>query len=143
MAVLPMPPHIQTAYKEAINNVVFHKRQQWVSTNYALLVYAAIFLVSARFFSRTDLARGWLGLLVILTFAYHMIMLRLLQDMLTKCTDRLAWIYTNYFTEEERVGLNLWPEPKPFQSQWIITAGLVAVSVIGAALTLIYLFSVR
>ena len=111
MAALPMPPHIQAAYKEAIDNIIFHKRQQWVSTNYALLVYVAIFVVSARFFSRTDLALGWLGLLVILTFAYHMIMLRLLQDMLARCTDRLAWIYKNYFTEEEQVGLNLWPEP--------------------------------
>lgn len=124
-------------------NIIFYKRQQWVTTNYALLVYAVIFIVSARFFSRTDMARGWLGILVILTFAYHMITLRLLQDMLARFRDRLAWIYTNYFTAEEQTGLSLWPEPKPFQSQWIILAGLVAVSVIGAALTLIYLFSVR
>jgi hypothetical protein len=72
MAVLPMPPHIQAAYKDAVDNIIFHKRQQWVTTNYALLIYAAIFVISARFFSRTDVARNWLGVLVILTFAYHL-----------------------------------------------------------------------
>jgi hypothetical protein len=143
MAVLPMPPHVQAAYKEAVDNIIFHKRQQWVTTNYALLIYAAIFVVSARFFSRTDVARGCLGALVILTFAYHLVTLRLLQDMLTKFRDRLAWIYTTYFTAEEQAGLSLLPEAKPFHSQWIIPGGLVAVSFIGAALTLIYLFSVR
>jgi hypothetical protein len=74
MAVLPMPPHVQTAYKVAVDNIIFHKRQQ---------------------------------------------------------------------TAEERAGLSLLPEAKPFLSQWIISGGFVAVSFIGAALTLIYLFSVR
>jgi hypothetical protein len=143
MAVLPMPPHVQAAYKDAVDNIIFHKRQQWVTTNYALLVYAAIFVISARFFSRTDVARGWLGVLVLLTFAYHLVTMKLLQDTLTKFRDRLAWLYQTYFTSEEQAGLNLWPEPKPFHYQWIIPAGLVGVSVIGAALTLIYLFSVR
>lgn len=93
-----------------------------MTTNYALLVYAVIFVVSARFFSRTDMARGWLGILVILTFAYHMITLRLLQDMLARFRDRLAWIYTNYFTAEEQTGLSLWPEPNRFNlngSYWL------------------------
>src|SRR4029079_2433033 len=51
-----------------VNNIFFIKRQQWVTTNYTILVYAAIFIISARFFTRTDLARGWLGLLTFLTF---------------------------------------------------------------------------
>ena len=51
-----------------------------------------------------------------MTFTYHMITLKLLQDMLARFRDRLAWIFTNYFTAEAQAGLNLWPEPKPFQS---------------------------
>jgi hypothetical protein len=61
-----MPGHVEAAYKEVVNNIFFIKRQQWVTTNYTLLVYAAIFIISARFFNRTDLARGWLGLLTFL-----------------------------------------------------------------------------
>jgi hypothetical protein len=38
----------QTAYKDAVDNIILLKRQQWLATNYALLVYAAIFVISAR-----------------------------------------------------------------------------------------------
>jgi hypothetical protein len=41
-----MPKHVEAAYKDAVDNILFLKRQQWVATNYALLVYAAIFVIS-------------------------------------------------------------------------------------------------
>ena len=74
-AVRQMPGHVEAAYKEVVNNIFFLKRQQWVTTNYTILVYAAIFIISARFFTRT-LARGWLGLLTFLTFFYHLYMIK-------------------------------------------------------------------
>jgi hypothetical protein len=33
-----MPVHVEAAYKDAVDNIIFLKRQQWVATNYALLV---------------------------------------------------------------------------------------------------------
>jgi hypothetical protein len=141
MAEIQMPPHVQAAYRDAADNITFHNRQQWVATNYALLIYAVIFVISARFFSRTDVARGWLGFLVVLTFVYHLVTINLLQDTLTRFRDRLAWIYTTYFSIEEQAGLNLWPVRRFYE--WIIPFGLIAVSLIAATLTMIYLFSVR
>src|SRR5215207_8741262 len=91
-----MPVHVGAAYKDAVDNIVFLKRQQWVTTNYAVLIYAAIFVVSAAFFSRTDAARGWLGVLTVLTFFYHLYMMKLLQDTIASFRDRLAWIYRTY-----------------------------------------------
>ena len=41
-----MPEHIKLAYEDAVKNVMFFKRQQWVATNYAVLVYAALFVIS-------------------------------------------------------------------------------------------------
>jgi hypothetical protein len=143
MAEIQMSPHVQAAYKDAVDNVIFHKRQQWVATNYALLIYAAIFVISASFFSRTDVARGWLGFLVVLTFVYHLVTIYLLQDSVTRFRDRLDWIYRTYFSREEQAGLKLWPEPKPSLYEWIIPIGMIAVSLIAATLTMIYLFSVR
>jgi hypothetical protein len=143
MAEIQMPPHVQAAYKDAVDNVIFHNRQQWVATNYALLIYAAIFVISARFFSRTDVARGWLGFLVVLTFVYNLVTIYLLQDRVTRFRARLDWIYNTYFSRDEQAGLKLWPEPKPFLYEWIVPVGLVAVSLIAATLTMIYLFSVR
>jgi hypothetical protein len=52
-----MPEHIGAAYRDAVDNIIFLKRQQWLATNYVLLLYAAIFIISAHYFSRTDAAR--------------------------------------------------------------------------------------
>jgi hypothetical protein len=137
-----MPRHVEIAYKEAADNILFYKRQQWMATNYAILVYALILALSARFFSRTDMARGLLGVLTVLTFLYHMYTLKLLQDAISSLRLRVEWIYRTYFTAEERSGLNFPLEARP-SFQGVDLLGLVAVSVIGAGLTLIYLFSVR
>jgi L-asparagine transporter-like permease len=66
-----MPVHVEVAYKDAVDNIIFLKRQQWVATNYALLVYAAIFVISAEYFSRTDFARNSLGIVAIASFLIH------------------------------------------------------------------------
>ncbi len=58
-----MPAHVEGTYKDAVDNVIFLKRQQWVATNYAILVYAAIFVISSQYFSRTDFARNSLGMI--------------------------------------------------------------------------------
>jgi len=60
-----MPRQIGTAYRDAVDNIIFNKKQQWVTTNYAILVYAAIFAVSANFFSRNDMVRALLGVLTL------------------------------------------------------------------------------
>lgn len=138
-----MPRHVEAAYKDAVDNIILNKKQQWVTTNYAILVYAAIFVVSANFFSRNDMVRALLGVLTLLTFLYHLYMVKLLQDGITSFRSRLGWIYRTYFTAEEQAGLNLSFEPKPYLHQAFVWLGLVAVSTIGAALTEIYLFSVR
>jgi hypothetical protein len=35
-----MPAHIEAAYRDAVDNIIIVKRQQWLATNYALVVYA-------------------------------------------------------------------------------------------------------
>ena len=138
-----MPRHVKTAYKGAVDNMIFNKKQQCVTTNYTILVYAAIFAVSANFFSRNDMVRALLGVLTLLTFAYHLYILKLLEDAITSFRSQLAWIYGTYFTPEERTGLNFSLEARPYQYETVVLLGLLAVSTAGAAMTLIYLFSVR
>jgi hypothetical protein len=102
-----MPKHVEVAYRDAVDNIVFLKRQQWLATNYVLLLYAAIFVISAHFFSRTDAARNWLGVLTIAAFVVHWWMLHIFQRSIEKFRNRLAWLYTTYFSGEERAGLDL------------------------------------
>jgi L-asparagine transporter-like permease len=84
-----MPVHVETAYKDAVDNIIFLKRQQWVATNYALLVYAAIFVISAQYFSRTDFARNSLGIVVIAIFLIHGYIMFVFQGTIDKFRSRL------------------------------------------------------
>jgi hypothetical protein len=142
-AAQQMPEHVGFAYKDALDNILFLKRQQWLATNYVLLLYAAIFIISAHYFSRTDLARNWLGVLTIVAFIIHWYMLNLFQWTIEKFRNRLSWIYRTYFTAEERVGLGLQLEPRSYWYQPELYIGLMAVSLVGAVLTAVDLWSVR
>ena len=137
-----MPSHVQVAYQDAVSNITFLKRQQWIATNYALLVYAALFVVSAEYFSRTDFARNWLGLIAIATLLIHLYMVSLFQGGMGKFRDRLDWIYRTYFNREEQTGLGLLWSRSPWD-EWKVAVGLILVSFIGFILTATYLWSVR
>jgi hypothetical protein len=142
-AAQEMSEHVGLAYKDAVDNILFLKRQQWLATNYVLLLYAAIFLISAHYFSRTDVARNWLGVITIVAFFVHWYMLHLFQGSIERFRNRLVWIYQTYFTEEERAGLDLRLEPRPYWYQPEVYIGLMAVSFVGAVLTAVYLWSAR
>ena len=116
-AAQQMPQHAEAAYKAAVDNIIFLKRQQWLATNYALLAYTAIFIISAHYFSRTDVARNWLGVLTIATFVIHWYMLHLFQRTIERFRNRLRWIYRTYFSAEERAGLDVQLEPRSYWYQ--------------------------
>jgi hypothetical protein len=142
-AVKQMPEHVGAAYKAAVDNILFLKRQQWLATNYALILYAAIFLISAHYFSRTDVARNWLGVLTIVTLFIHWYMLNTFQLAIVRFRERLRWIYSTYFSEGERAGLDVQLAPRAHWYQPEAYIGLMALSFVGALLTGIYLWSVR
>ena len=57
--------------------------------------------------------------------------------------NRLSWIYKTYFSAEERARLDLELEPRLYWYQPEGYIGLLAVSLVGAILTAVYLWSVR
>jgi hypothetical protein len=138
-----MTAHVEAAYKDAVENINFLKRQQWVATNYAVLVYAAIFVISGTYFSRTDFARNMLGIVTLVTFGIHWYMIYVFQRGIDSYRRRLNWVYQTYFSREERVGLDLPLGPTADREQWQVATGLVLVSLVGAVFTAIYLWSVR
>ena len=120
--------------------MMFFKRQQWVATNYAILVYAAIFVISAEYYSRTDFARNWLGIIAIATFFFHLYVIYSFDAAISKFRERLDWIYRTYFSGEERNNLKLFELRSPVDG---VTLGLILVSFLGLLLTEIFLWSVR
>src|SRR5262245_15151427 len=105
--------------------------KQWLATNYVLLLYVAIFLISAHYFSRTDVTRNWLGILTIVAFVVHWWTLHFFQRSIEEYRSRLVWIYRTYFGDEERVGLDLRLEPKSYWYQPEVYVGILAVLYVG------------
>ena len=138
-----MPGHVKAAYRDAVDNILFLKWQQWLATSYVLLLYVAIFLVSAHYFSRTDVARNWLGGITIAAFVVHWWTLHSFQRSIETFRSRLAWVYSTYFSEDERAGLDLRLEPRSYWHESEVYIGLILVSLVGAVLTAVYLWSVR
>ena len=138
-----MPGHVKAAYRDAVDNILFLKWQQWLATSYVLLLYVAIFLVSAHYFSRTDVARNWLGAITIAAFVVHLWTLHSFQRSIETFRSRLAWVYSTYFSEDERAGLDLRLEPRSYWHESEVYIGLILVSLVGAVLTAVYLWSVR
>ena len=132
-----MTAHVEAAYKDAVENINFLKRQQWVATNYAVLVYAAIFVISGTYFSRTDFARNMLGIVTLVTFVIHWYMIYVFQRAIESYRRRLNWVYQTYFSQEERVGLDLPLRPTADREQWQVSTALLLVSLVGAVFTAI------
>ena len=88
-----MPGHVEAAYRDAVDNIFLLKRQQWLATNYVLLLYVAIFLILGHYFSWTDVARNWLGVITIAAFVVHWWTLHSFQRSIENFRNRLVWIY--------------------------------------------------
>src|SRR6476469_4936022 len=137
-----MPEHVAAAYRDAVDNILFLHRQQWAGDQLCP-TFAAIFVISAHYFSRTDVARNWLGVITIAAFVVHWWMLHSFQLSIAKFRNRLVWVYRSYFSNEERVGLDLRLEPRSYWYQPDVYIVLLIISFIGALLTAIYLWSAR
>jgi hypothetical protein len=62
-----IPGHVAAAYREAVDNIVFLKRQQWLATNYM-----------------------WLGVTTFAAFVVHWWVLHLFQRSIENFRNRLA-----------------------------------------------------
>jgi hypothetical protein len=136
-AKIEMPVRVQISYKEAIDSIVFAKKQQWVFTNYVVVIYAAIFAISIRYHPSGD-TKIWLKVLVVLAFFYGAYLIFKLQYDLSKLRDRLTYIHATYFTPNERIELGLTAHDRPFWYEpgiWL----LLAISFVGAWMALYFL----
>ena len=130
-----MPNHIQNAYKDVVDNIMFSKRQQWVATNYVIAVYIAIFSISRYSQFHTEAIRPLLSVLVVVAAAYGVLLSRQFQSTLTTFRKRLHWIYKTYFKPCELEGLMFARRERGFWDDWLFLWAYWAVMIIGAILT--------
>src|SRR4051794_18261414 len=107
-----MPPQVNIAYQDAVDNLIFLKSQQWSVTNYVLLAEAAIFLI-ARYpgLSTEGIDRLFLKILAVVAAFLGVAVLWQMQASMEKFSDRLANIYKRYFDNDELIDFRLEAAP--------------------------------
>jgi hypothetical protein len=131
-------PQMVIVHKDAIDNIMFLKQQQWRVTNYAIAIYAAIFAVF-RAYPPVACERVALAFIVMAVFSYSSYLLAKLQWSMTKYRRRLARINSECFTDKEVEDLELFRDPKKYFHDGELLIVLIAASLIGAGLNAYYL----
>jgi hypothetical protein len=70
-------------------------------------------------------------------------MIYVFQRAIQRYRRRVDWVYQTYFSQEERVGLDLPLGSTVDREQWEVSTALLLVSLLGAVFAAIYLWSVR
>jgi hypothetical protein len=132
-----MPPQLEGLYQDAVENLRFIKQQQWRVTNYAALIYAAIYVVHKEPPLDTCGGRAGLTVATLVTMVFSIAVLWRLQEGMEKFRRRISFVYERHFTAGERRDLSLEKLITDQQPDWLIYPGLMVVSLAGAALVLV------
>jgi hypothetical protein len=135
-----MPPQVNVAYQDAVNNLVFLKGQQWSITNYVLLAEAAIFLI-ARYpgLSTEGVDRFFLKVLAVVVSFLGIAVLWQMQASMEKFGERLANIYKRYFNNDEVSDFRLEAEPDRSIRSVFIVIVLTVICVFALVVVLKYM----
>ena len=100
---LEMSPQGQLLYKQIMDNMTFIKRQQWATTNYAVLIYAAIVYLHEKA-SKLDSA---LSVVAVLTAIFAIGLLVWFQCDLRSLRKRVERADNSYFNDAEKFALEI------------------------------------
>jgi uncharacterized sodium:solute symporter family permease YidK len=120
-------------YKSIIDQFDIIKKQQWATTNYAVLIYAAIVWID----QHVEPSPTFSWVLEAMTIFVGVIAIGLLiwfQIDLGKLRKRAERANSKLFSEEERNALDLKPWRHPFWRGWNVLVALIAVCLFGAVL---------
>lgn len=125
-----LSPQMEKLYEDAISNIQFLKRQQWMATNYTLVIFAALYGLKkeiAPHIGESNLGGSLLSMVAFLTLCAAIFTLNNQQASLRKFRRRLVYIYERYFTCEQReeLALSLSQETKGHDFLWLLTATIV------------------
>jgi len=131
--LIPMSEGVKILYKEAVDNILFLKRQQWTITNHALVGFAAIVAIS-RGANNVEVTLLTVG--AVLAWGYAVACMAHTQYTMTKYRRRLTHIYRKYFHSDEQDQFKLWSDAPTFNYTPMFMWGLIAANTIALAATL-------
>jgi hypothetical protein len=120
-------------YKAIIDQFDIIKKQHWATTNYAVLIYAAIVWID----QHVEASPLFSWVLVFVAICVGVISISLLiwfQIDLGKLRKRAEHANDRLFSEEERDALDLKPWRHPYLRGWHVSLALILVCLVGALL---------
>ena len=134
--MVQLSPQALILYKQMLDDTVFIKRQQWMVTNYAALIYAAI-IWFAHNLTITPKIACLLSTFDLLTAAIAIGILIWFQFDLRRLRKRISAVSNYCFVGKEKAGFGITDKDKhPFARGGHILGALIVVCVAGAALAL-------
>lgn len=121
---------ISNLHKDAIDNIIFLKKQQWRATYYSVLLVAAIYAIAATNKPIAPNERAGLLVAICLMVLASLVLLYRMQGSLHKYRIRLSWLYQNFFSAEQREALKLDKNPKSKWYDWEFVLSLLFVCII-------------
>ena len=128
---------VKIAYRDAIDNIILCKKQQWSVANYAVLAFAAMVGISKYVERRADCQ--WTIILSVastLSGVSGIVVLTLIQFSIKKFRNRLRRIYGEYFSNYERDLLQLKDREAHFSEEIYIYSLLCAAIIAAGTLTI-------
>jgi hypothetical protein len=138
MMLPEIPKRIEIVYRDALDNINFIKKQEWIVAGYGLTVHAAAIAIWKQYELHTCLRRV-LTATIVLAAIYGIAVLIGYAQGLTKWRRRLNWIYQNYFDDRERADMAL--GQRPALTETIFLGGLSLTLIASATIALIVLWS--
>lgn len=129
-----MPEHVRVAYEDAIQQLLFIKKQQWIITNYAIAIYVAFASLKFAANDLTLAVKVVSSIVIWSAFMYNVCFLLMITCDIESYRGILRWIRKKYFSEEEADGLGFNIRKHWFFSPGVLVA-LAGTSLVGAAMT--------
>jgi hypothetical protein len=97
MSATEMPPHVSIVFKELFDEIKSTKRQQWIMTNYCVLILAAIYAAQLPYASPLGVITAIVGSGLLLKMQSH----------LARSRIRLDKVHKTYFDEDQLKAIGL------------------------------------
>lgn len=131
--LIPMSEGVKILYKEAVDNILSLKRQQWTITNHALVAFAAVVAISK---GSNSVESTLLTIAALVGWMYAVSCMVHTQYTMTKYRRRLTFIYRKYFHVEEQQKFVLWSDSPTFNYTPMFLWGLIGANTLALAAAL-------
>ncbi|MDH3241115.1 MAG: hypothetical protein OEO83_10665 [Alphaproteobacteria bacterium] len=133
-----LSPQLQILYRDAIDNIMFLKREQWMITNYLIAALAGVYALVSSLAPVTLFEKGFLTVVVLVAVVYFFLLLNKIWEGMEKFRKRIVWFNENAYGSVLKNELGLEQQSTPTKTDSAFRTCIRAVGIF-AALVVLYL----